>query len=35
MNGYDELLKGISGIYTSARVQAAKAVNTFMVDTYW
>jgi len=33
--GYSELLKGISGLYANAREQAARAVNTFMVNTYW
>ena len=31
--GYNELLKGISGLYTNA--QAARAVNTLMLNTYW
>ena len=35
LTGYDELLKGISGIYTNAREQAARSVNTFMVNAYW
>ena len=33
--GYNELLKGISGIYASAQEQVARSVNTFMVNTYW
>lgn len=33
--GYNELLKGISGIYLFAQEQAAKSVNTAMVNTYW
>jgi predicted nuclease of restriction endonuclease-like (RecB) superfamily len=33
--GYNELLNGISGIYTHAQEQAARAVNTVMVNTYW
>ena len=35
IEGYNELLKGISGIYTNAREQAAREVNTLMVNTYW
>lgn len=33
--GYNELLSGISGIYTNAQEQTARAVNTLMVTTYW
>jgi predicted nuclease of restriction endonuclease-like (RecB) superfamily len=33
--GYNELLKGISDVYTNAREQAAREVNILMVNTYW
>ncbi len=35
IDGYSNLLTSISGVYTNAQAQAARAVNSYLIDTYW
>ena len=35
IDGYTNLLTSISGIYSNARAQVARSVNSYLVDTYW